>query len=260
MRATDPLLVPRANRELAAIAASDPERLRAAVGDAVERALAWFEGQGELEVSALTTLWLQRRAGFEPRLGFVVDRVERFRRRVNSPHLRLFYPDYDPQSPAVAHLPVPPISRDFPIEASMIQCLYADRLGLGPDFLSELGAIDDRGSYGTTHVVIGCLLLKDVSRIPHAAIDRLIASSVPSLLAAQRTSRAGDLFAERIMVLQWIGRHAEIEPAWILRLVRAQLADGGWPGRPTLRPGVSNQHTSALALSALVEYRARRCP
>ena len=69
---------------------------------------------------------------------------------------------------------------------------------------------------------------------------------------------AEDLFAERIMMLQWLDRHQLVRPAWILRLLRAQLPDGGWKARNMPPLGRSNQHTTIIAMSVLADFRTWR--
>ena len=73
-----------------------------------------------------------------------------------------------------------------------------------------------------------------------------------------RTARAEDIFAERIMVLQWLDLHHLVRPAWILRLLGTQRPDGGWQARNMPPIGESNQHTTIVAMAALAEFRAAR--
>lgn len=257
---TNPVLVPLENHWLARRAPRDGE-LRSAVERSIEKGLRWFEPQELLEISALFVfrrLFLQ---GEEPRLRFVEEKIENYRRRFKSFRRRMFDRDYpyDPTlDPRGEHITADDEVYAVPIDPMMRRCLFADRLGLGEEFLEELAGLDDGGGYGTTHIVVGGLVLKEFSDIDPAKIDSVMATTIPAICAAQRNSRAGDLFAERIAALQWLGRHDLVELPWILRLLRAQNRDGGWAGRPGWRARVSNQHTSALALTALIFFRNTR--
>lgn len=257
---TNPVLVPLENRWLAGRAPSD-RQLQASVERAIEKGLQWFEPQEILELSALFVfrrLFLQ---GEEPRLAFVEQKIENYRRRFHSFRRRMFDRDYpyDPtEDPRGERIDGDEEVYVAPIDPMMRRCLFADRLGLGDEFLDELLTLDDGGGYGTTHIVVGGLVLKEFSRIDPAKIDAAMATTIPAIRAAQRISRAGDLFAERIAALQWLGRHDLVELPWILRLLRAQNRDGGWAGRPGWRARVSNQHTSALGVTALIFFRNNR--
>lgn len=250
----DPVLVPRGNRRLNSVIAGAPQPFRERIDSAIDRAIAYFESQPEMEMSALYMLTRLHRVGLEPRLAFMEKMVAGYIARYNNPHWRYFDLSYDPWSAgALARVQQIP---SHPIEVLMLKCLYADRLGLGDELLWDLAATDDGGGYGTTHIVVGGLALKAFSAIPASRIDAMVQATVPAMLRAQRVSRAGDIFAERIMILQWLNQHKHIENAWIHRVLEAQNVDGGWPGRVSLRRHVSNQHTSSVALAALVQYRA----
>ncbi len=250
----DPILVPRANRRLNAAIAAAPGPFRSRIDVAIDRAIAYFETQPEMEMSALYMLTRLYRVGLEPRLAFMERMIADYIARYNNPHWRYFDRSYEPWSEgALSRTQQIP---SHPIEVLMLKCLYADRLGLGEELLWELASTDDGGGYGTTHIVVGGLALKAFSSMPAARIDAMIQATVPAMLRAQQVSRAGDIFAERIMILQWLNQHDQIQDAWIHRVLEAQNADGGWPGRVSLRRHVSNQHTASVALAALVQYRA----
>ncbi len=248
-------LVPWENRRLSARAASAPDEFLRRIEEAIDRGIGWMERQSSLEIDPMFLLHRLHSAGLDERLGFVFAHIAAHRNRCNDPGLRLFDRDYDPDRPEVAHLLR--VAREHPILQLMLRCMYADRLGLGEDFLRELAALDDGGGYGTTHVVVGGTFLKMFGNIPHVRIDEVLAATVPKLVRAQRTRNVGDQFAERVMVLQWMQRHDAVEPAWIARLLQAQQPDGGWMSKAILATG-SNQHTTALALSVLIQHRAWR--
>jgi hypothetical protein len=109
--------------------------------------------------------------------------------------------------------------------------------------------------YGSTHIIVGGLAMKRAGVELDGRVNALMAAEVPCIARANRaTSYAGDLFAERIVVLQWLERHDLVSPAWILRLLRAQQPDGGWKARNIPPIGRSNQHTSCLAIGALAQF------
>jgi hypothetical protein len=74
------------------------------------------------------------------------------------------------------------------------------------------------------------------------------------ILKAQRTARVGDIYSERVAVLQLIGRDSLVDSAWIWRIVAGQKRDGGWYVRSPAFPAPSHQHLTALALTALGAY------
>lgn len=256
----DVALVPMANRRLRRRAETRPEAVARDIEGALVRALDWFKGQDMLEISALMVLDDLRADGLDPRLDFVEDRIARYRRAHPGFRERLFdkaFPHDPTDDPYGLKLRNPKDGQVFehPLDTIMRRCLYADRLGLGAEFIDELRSLEDGGGYGTTHIVVGGRLLKRFSAIDHAPLEAAMQETAPRIAAIQRTARSGDIFAERIVVLHWLGRRDLIDPAWLMRLLDAQLADGGWAGRVSLRRPVSNQHTAALAIAALMHYR-----
>jgi len=256
----DRAALPLGNARLRRRLAEGSDRVAADLDAAVARGLGWFERQEMLEISALMVLQDLRDSGLGAGLGFVDDRIARYRRAYPGFRERLFDPDlpHDPTGdPFGIALRSPADGQVFehPLDTIMRRCLYADRLGLGPAFLGELTSLEDGGGYGTTHIVVGGRLLKRFSGIDPAPTDRTMQATAGRIAAAPRTARSGDIFAERIVVLHWLGRRDLIDPAWLMRLMRAQLADGGWPGRISPRRSRSNQHTTALAIAALMQFR-----
>ena len=256
---TGPVALPAVNRRRRRHFHSDDKSALAAMETALSRGIAWFEPISLLEISALFCLEDLHRSGIEPRIGFIDSKIATYLSERSSFRNRLLRPDfaYDPTPDPFGTSAASAAGEEVyarPIDPMMRRCLYSDRLGFGSEFLSELAGLDDGGGYGTTHVVVGSRLLKRFSTIEPAHIDALAQSMAGKIAAAQRVSQVGDLFAERIVVLQWLGRHALIDPAWLVRLASAQNADGGWSGRPTIRRGTSNQHTTALAILALAQF------
>jgi hypothetical protein len=260
---TDPVTIPRSDARLREALAADPDAARARRAEALTRGIAWFARQRMIEISGLLLLDAVYRAGLDARLAFIDESIARYREENPGFRERLFdarHP-YDPTED-----PYGLRYRDdgswqvfeHPLDTIMRRCLYADRLGLGPDFLTELGSLEDGGGYGTTHAIVGGRLLLRFSRIDPDAIRAFMAETAPRIAAANRGQRHGDLFAERILVLQWLDRHDLIDPVWIERMVQAQLPDGGWGGKPLLRGQVANQHTTAIAVAVLAQDLAGR--
>jgi hypothetical protein len=253
LQRSNPTLVPAGNRRLERWISEHPGEAEARIEAAIERATGYFAALPKIDLAALILLGRLHRTGAEKRLHFVEHSIAAFRE--GDPHLRLLDPYHAPSSDEVARASA---QYTHPVLQLMVRCLYADRNGDGLACLEQLSRIDDGGGYGTTHVVVGGLILRGVQAAPDHAVETLIQSTAPSLITAQACDRAGDLFAERICVLQWLGCHGAIAPAWIQRLARAQRKDGGWAPQPSLRRANSSQHASALALVSLVQWTRQR--
>jgi hypothetical protein len=228
-------------------------RIHAAVG----RGCDWFAPQPDVSMSVL---WVANRSlvrGVDERFAFVHPKLERYKRTIRDPALRLFDKAYDPDNEPYCSLPdVMQVRPYYPVELLMIDTVWAD-VRPQPNILERLRAFDDNGGYGTTHIVVGGLILLANGGAPADATRELVHSTVETISAANdMTTRAEDIFAERIMALQWLERHDLVRPAWILRLLRAQQPDGGWKARNMLPIGQSNQHTTVIAMAALAEFRA----
>ncbi len=252
-RRFDSLLVPLENRLLGWYARRAPAAFARRIQTAIDRGLRYVDAQPHLEISTLVALLRFAGVAREPRLRSLEPKLEAYRRAWRDPHLRLFDRDYDPERDGAGR------PHEFetasPMELCMIACLYADRRGLGDAALQELRALDDGGGYGTTHVLFGCALLREVGACSEDARAALEASTVEPLLRAARTARLDDLYCERLAFLQWCGYHDRIEPAWMLRVALGQLRDGGWYWRRVAVRPRSGQHPTCLALSALIHFR-----
>ncbi len=245
------LWVRLSNPALEAIARS-PGDLASRLERAIGRGIAYFAGQSELEPVALVLLGRLLQQGHEPRLAFLRDRLDAYRRRCNDPTLRLLDRGYDPSAPDRLALEL--TEATDPMERLMVRCMYADRSGEGRRLLGELEALEDGGGYGTTHAAWGALLLREFGAATPAELEPVAARALRQMVRLQQRSLASDLFAERIVMLQWLGHPEAVSPVWMLRLARAQNDDGGWPRRIRWPREASSQHTSSLALLALVQY------
>jgi hypothetical protein len=188
----------------------------------------------------------------------VHEKAEHYRRTVRDPAFRMFDKNYNPDDPNLGHLPdVMQVRPYFPVELLMIDTVWAD-LHHQPDIVDRLKAFEDNGFYGTTHIVVGGLILLENGGAPADVVRDMMNATVDTIRRANEiTARAEDIFAERCMVLQWLDLHQFVRPAWIMRLVRKQLADGGWQARNMPPIGKSNQHTTIVTLAALAEFRAQ---
>lgn len=225
---------------------------------AVSAAAGWFEPQRDVSMSVLyCALGTLRRTG-DPRLNFVERQMEHYRNSVRDPAFRVLDRTYDDADPAYADLPdIMDVRPYFPVELMMIDAAWADVRG-ADTIIEKLKSFSDGAGYGSTHVVIGGLIVLENGAAAPDAVWPLIRAEVDAIaLCNDQTARAEDLFAERCMVLQWMGEAGRVRPAWVLRLLDRQRADGGWSGRNIPPLGQSNQHTSVLALAVLTYFLAQ---
>ncbi|MEI4485365.1 hypothetical protein V8J36_04125 [Frigidibacter sp. MR17.14] len=255
----DRVVVPPRNRRLEAAFAADPQAWLARVDAAIDRGVAWIAPQRDVSMSVLLCAQRTLQRTGDSRFGYVVPQLERYVATLRDPATRVVLPGYDPADPRHAHLPdVMEVRPYHPVELLMLDAVWAG-VRAQPDILQRLVAFDDEGFYGTTHIIVGGLVLLMNGGAPADRVRAAIEATLPAILARNATSpRADDIFAERIMVLQWIDRHALIPPSWILRLLDAQRPDGGWASWNMPPVGLSNQHTVAVALAALAEFLAAR--
>ncbi|MFX0540927.1 hypothetical protein ACEWPM_004230 [Roseovarius sp. S4756] len=250
---SDRVFVERRNRKLETAYARDRKAWLQRMEVALVRGRRWFEPQHDLTMSAILVLDQAFRQSGHDDLAFVEDRIEIYRQTYFDPGLRAVRRDYDPDQHR--HLPdIMEIRRYQVIELMMIDAANADRID-AKRLLRYLQALPDGGHYGSTHVVVGGLLMKRAGVELEGQIDSLIEAEIASIAARNsEVSYAGDLFAERIFILEWFGRHDLVSPAWMIRLTRAQQKDGGWLGRSVPPFGRSNQHTTSLAMAALAQF------
>lgn len=235
--------------------AADPDAHLARIDAAITRGVGWLGPQQDVSMSVLYCALQTLRHTGDARFEFVRRQMDHYRSTINDPAFRVLDRDYDDTAPEVAALPsVMDVRPYYDVELMMIDTAWAD-LRPQPDIMDRLAAFDDDGGYGSTHIVIGALILKENGGADAAALDALIQSQIEVIASANDlTARAEDLFAERCLVLQWLGLHDRVRPAWVMRLVDRQLPDGGWTGRNIPPEGQSNQHTSVLALAVLAEF------
>lgn len=255
----DKLVAPPRNARLNARFDADPQAVLTRVDAAIDRALAWLAPQEDVSTSVLLCAARTLRRTGDQRFAFYAEKSEHYRATLRDPALRMFFPDYDPDARDYAHLPdVMQVRPYVPVELLMLDTVWADKRPQ-PDILDRLAAFDDEGNYGTTHIVVGGILLLDNGGAPADRTRALIDATIPSIVLRNRTTtRIDDIYAERCMVLAWLDRPDLIEPAWIMQLLDAQLPDGGWGSWNFLPLWGSNQHTVAVATAALGEFLAYR--
>ncbi|WP_134682275.1 hypothetical protein [Paracoccus ravus] len=253
----DRLTAAARNRRLDAIYRAEPMRHLDAIDEAVTRACRWFDPQQDVSMSVLHCARQTLLRTGDARLGFVQSQMEQYRATIRDPAFRVLDPHYRDDSPEILALPdVMEIRPYYPVELMMIETAWAD-LRPRPGLLERLAGFSDEGGYGSTHVIVGGLILLENAGADRDAVTALMAGEIgPIARANDLTARAEDLFAERCMVLQWLGRHDLVRPAWIMRLLARQRPDGGWTARNIPPLGQSNQHTSILALASLAGFLA----
>jgi hypothetical protein len=255
-RMFDRLFVPVENRTLNATFFDGKTAIGERLDQSISRGIDWFSHLPGLEMTSIIALKTAFDAGLEPQLAFVNFWFEAYRQRFNNPDLRLFDQAYDPESPARSHLKR--IRPNHPMNDVMLKCLMADRNGIDDGLWRELTSLDDNGMYGTTHILWGAIILRYFGAAPESKLNELIDKAVPVVCKRQSWDRCCDHFAERMLFLQWLGRHDLVEPAWAMRLAAGQQTDGGWTRHPSIYPQYSNQHTSAMAVAALITFRANQ--
>jgi len=257
MERIDRIVMPIVDASLDAYARTSPHRFATRVEAGIGRALQYFEAQPSLTFDAAATVTLIVNTSFEPRLARLHDKVRAYARQWNDPHLRLLDASYDPDGPGSTGAAPFDVEVLADVEKPLLRCLHADRLGLDEAFLPTLAAIDDGGGYGTTHKLLGGVILKRFSTISASRLDALIDSTIPPIARAQRYACATDIFSERTTLLLWFGHGHLVRPSWIVRILRAQAKDGGWRWRRSLWPQPSAQHPTAVALAALILFREK---
>lgn len=225
------------------------------IDQAITRGIEWIAPQQDVSMSVLFCAMRTLERTGDQRFAFVHKQLERYRETIRDPALIMFDDTYDPDDPEIAHIPhVQQVRPYYPVELLMLDTAWAGKREQ-PDILDRLKAFEDGGFYGTTHIVVGGILLLNNGGAPVDDINAMINDTVEIMTYCNdHTARAEDIFAERSMVLQWIGRHDLVKPSWMMRMVRGQLPDGGWQARNMPPVGESNQHTVAVTLATLAEF------
>ena len=143
---------------------------------------------------AIATFTLIINKSFDDRLAVLDDKIVSYANKMRDPHLRLLDSKYDPGFRFSNRANAVDLSALSDVEKPLVRCLYADRLGLGQRVLQELGRIEDNGGYGTTHFLIGCVILKKFSSIHGPMLDEKIEACLAKMMDAQKYESASDLF------------------------------------------------------------------
>lgn len=253
----DWFLVPLENNVLNWYAQKCPQRFWDHLESCIEKGLQYFETQPVFILDAIFVFTVIVSEKLEPRLSRLEQKMRKYSKEWKDPHLRLLDRNYDPERDGVSCSNTFDVEQLSDHEKPMLDCLYADRLGLQEDFLDKLSTFDDNGGCGTTHVLLGCVILKAFSGIPHEAINPIIKSTIAPIVRVQQHARVEDLSTERTVLLQWLGYDQYIQPAWIYRILRGQMSNGAWYEDRSLFRQPADQHPTSLALAALIQYREK---
>lgn len=254
----DRVLVPAGNAAYNFYARTWPGRFGKQVEDAIDRGISFFERQETLTFDVIGTFSLMINKSYEPRLDRFDEKIRAYAGKWNDPHLRLLDEDYDPEAgvnTAKEKVNLDSLDR---VEKPLVACLFADRTEIDEEFLHEVDALEDNGCYGTTHKLLAAVILKKFSAIPGGVLDGMIESAISSSAKAQRRASASDIFFERTVQLQWLDQDHFVKPAWIVRILRAQLGNGGWRWDRSFRRRRAEQHPSCCGLTALIQFREKR--
>lgn len=239
----------------------DPDAVLDRIDRAIDRGVGWLLPQDDVSMSVLLCAKKTLERTGDRRFAFVHEKAETYRTSYRDPAFIIIDPDYDPDTEAHRDLPdVNGVRPYYPVENLMIDTAWAGHKPQ-PDIIGRLKAFDDNGFYGTTHIVVGGILLLENGGAPADAVRAMMNDTVDTIVHANEiTARAEDIYAERAMVLQWLDRHDLIRPAWMMRLLENQRSDGGWQARNMPPIGESNQHTTIVTLATLAEFLARHRP
>lgn len=140
-----------------------------------------------------------------------------------------------------------------PYDLGLIKALYCDRTGYDAFDMSYLQAhADNIGGYGDTHYAMGLLMLRHFDCWDDRDIDREISAVAQRLLQTMERDRFfGDLYAERIVTLYWLGYGDRVRFSWIARIVNNQQSDGGFRDKNSHQ---TDPHTSVLSALALAYF------
>ena len=145
----------------------------------------------------------------------------------------------------------------------MIRALYCDKRQIPAESLKRMFSIEQAEKYDLTHYLWAMQILKDRScSIPAGYdINALMQKAAERIVVEEdRDTIYGDLFAERIAFLEYMGFENLVRPEWYDKLVSIQQPSGGWSN-----PGLlswehdPNPHITSLAVWALAQ-RTKTCP
>lgn len=251
-------LIPFNNRRLAQQTRQDSPYFLHNIDLAIENGICYFLHQENIHISAYFILLGILTDTEQKQLRFLDDCFQHYCREWIDPHIKLLVPDYNLEQEQTTHPNRPTFVSHNPVENLMLECLYCANRDKAENLIQDLEHLDDDGNYGTTHKLLGSWILQTHhDYLKTRKIQASINSCIEPMQRAQETARFDDLFAERLTLLQWIDRSFIPRSEWILRITQAQRPDGGWMKRPSLIPIKTNQHSSALALAALIQYKQR---
>ena len=133
-----------------------------------------------------------------------------------------------------------------------------DHIPLPKDFSQQLGTEVNQGGYSLTHVALSIQMAKELGCTVQST-EPLIDQARKGMNTMASDSKApADLRYESIALLAYSGYKNDIQDEWINKMVSEQQQDGSWS--PGAVPGVQIDHTTTLALWALLEYKHKDAP
>jgi hypothetical protein len=252
-------ILPIQNRRLNNEAKKDPERLLEMIDASIGKGVEYFENEERISLEAIGGFTFMANYLLEPKLADLPleENLKAYYLRCKDPHLRLFDKRYDPERDGARCPDEFDLNTLIGAEKPIVECLYADRRGFSEDYLDELIKIDDNGGYGTTHILLGCMILETFSDFSRELLNSVVLKTIAPIVSAQKYSLVEDIFYERIVFLLRTGYEEYVQPAWIIRMMNAQMKNGGWDWKNSPSAPRADHHPSSLAIAGLILYRER---
>jgi hypothetical protein len=214
------------------------------------RGIEYFEGMDRLDFDAILILKGLIGTGNEPRLAFIETALMVYEKWWINPFLKLLGINQSSaeEKPNTYHA-------ESAIDKALLLCVDAETHEDIFLSLKALKDLEDGGDYGSTHMLYGAKWLLNHQKISKQEFDSATSIAFIEVARKQKKSITNDLFYERVALSLWAGNDRHATRASIMRIIRAQNSDGGWSfnGVNSYQPSV--QHSSCLALSALLLYK-----
>jgi hypothetical protein len=136
----------------------------------------------------------------------------------------------------------------------LIKSLYCDLFPFDKiDHLIFKTLGDGNGGYLDTHKIIAILFLEGNKCNDKNWKNEKKQIALNIINSLDKNPPFGDLYAERVVCLFWVGFGHKVKPQWIEKIVQHQKPDGSWSNERNI---FSNNHTTALAALAIKYYLA----
>jgi hypothetical protein len=132
-----------------------------------------------------------------------------------------------------------------------IPALYADRITLPDDYLSQLTDSVNGGSNLLTHALLATIWLQDNNCSLQLPKDFKNTLYQDNALLIGDSSRIDDIELEAAAFLYQAGQGNLVNPVFVQNIIAAQYIDGGWSTTQDT-PNNTNWHPSILALMILL--------